>query len=99
MRKNEKFGFIIIGAIVIIIVIVVIILNTAGVRRALKTFGSSFNNGLNRTITVYDYNGNEIKSWSGKFDVTESETGIMFDDSTTGKRVIITNGIIINEEN
>ena len=63
-----------------------------------KSLGSEFNNGIDRTITVYDYNGNEIRHWEGKFDVTESETGILFDDQN-GKRTIITGEIVINEEN
>ena len=48
--------------------------------------------------TVYDYNGGKIKSWSGKFDVSESENEVYFDDSD-GKRVIIHGGIVVNEEN
>ena len=65
--------------------------------RTTKSIGSDFAGGLNRTVTVYDYNGQEIKSWSGKFDVSESENEVYFDKD--GKRVIIHGGIVINEEN
>lgn len=66
--------------------------------RSLKSLSSDIDGGLNRTVTVYDYNGGKIKSWSGKFDVSESENEVYFDDSD-GKRVIIHGGIVVNEEN
>ena len=64
----------------------------------MKSIGSNWTGGLNRTVTVYDYNGQEIKSWTGKFDVTEDDNEVYFDDEN-GKRVIIQGGIVINEEN
>jgi len=51
---------------------------------------------LNRTVTLYDYNGNVLDEWSGQFDVTNSETEVYFD--LDGKRVIIHGGIVVNEE-
>lgn len=84
---------------IIIMIMFIIITSKASFQRGSKNLKSEYNNGIDRTITVYDYNGKVIKVYSGKFDVTESETGIMFDNSETGGRVIITGGIIINEEN
>lgn len=52
--------------------------------------------GLRRTVTVYSYSGDEIASWSGKFDVTENDQETYFD--IDGRRIIIRGGIIINEE-
>ena len=95
--------YVVINIIIIIILFLVIcgicllFFNRATLKRSLKSFGSEYNNGIMRKITVYDYHGNEIRSWEGRFDVTQGETGILFDDQT-GKRVIITNGIVINEE-
>lgn len=66
-------------------------------QRSMKSIKSDMSGGLNRTVTVYDYNGEEIKSWSGKFDVSSSENEVYFD--VNGKRVIIHGGIVINEEN
>ncbi len=68
--------------------------------REMKSIKSDIGGELNRTITLYDYNGQVIKSWTGKFDVTENanKNQIYFDDQN-GKRVIIDGGIIINEEN
>lgn len=70
---------------------------TESFQRALKSTKSNFTGGLDRTVTVYDYDGEEIKSWTGKFDVSESENEVYFD--LDGKRIIIHGGIIINEEN
>lgn len=68
--------------------------------RSMKSLRSDVGGGLNRTISVYDYNGKLIKSWTGKFDVAENpnKNQVYFDDQN-GKRVIIDGGIIINEEN
>ena len=66
-------------------------------KRSWKSMESNWTGGLNRTVTVYDYNGNPIKSWTGHFDVSENTNEVWFD--LDGKRVIITGGIIINEEN
>lgn len=76
---------------------VVCLSGCASTQRAIKSIGSEFSNGLERTVTVYDYSGNEIKSWTGKFDVSSSENEVYFDKD--GKRVIIHGGIVINEEN
>ena len=65
--------------------------------RELKSFKSDISGGLNRTVTAYSYDGDVLGQWSGKFDVSESENETFFD--INGKRVIIQNAIIINEEN
>lgn len=65
-------------------------------KRAVKTEKSNLSGGINRTVTVYDYNGNQINSWTGTFDVTNSEYETYFD--IDGKRVVIHGGIVINEE-
>ena len=67
-------------------------------QRELKTIRSDWTGGLNRTVTVYDYNGQKIKSWSGQFDVNETDRNSVYFDTADGKRVIISGGIIINEE-
>lgn len=51
-----------------------------------------------RTVTVYDYNGQEIKSWSGTFDVYQNKPTVYF-DTDEGKHVFINGGIIICEDN
>jgi len=89
--KFKRIGF------VATIMLTPILTGCAGCERTLKSFHSNINNGLHRTVTVYDYNGNKIKSWTGKFDVTNSENEVYFDDEND-KRIIIHGGIVINEE-
>lgn len=66
--------------------------------RGLKTFNSDMSGGLERTVTLYDYQGDKLGEWSGKFDISENDNEIYFDDAD-GKRVIIQNGIVVCEEN
>ena len=70
--------------------------NTEAGQRAFKSQQSNLEGGLYRTVTVYGYSGEEIQSWSGKFDVTENDQETWFD--IDGRRVIIQGGIVINEE-
>lgn len=80
-----------------IITLFCVLTGCASWNRGIKSIGSDLSGGLNRTVTAYDYNGNILGQWSGKFDVSESETETYFD--CNGKRIIIQNAIIINEEN
>lgn len=87
----------IIAIVAAMIIVLSMCTGCASWRRSWKSFKSDVTNGLERTVTVYDYSGEKIKSWSGKFDVSESETEVYFDNED-GKRVIIHGGIVINEE-
>lgn len=93
-----KFGVIIIILVIVVGLIISVFLN-APFCRWVKSTKSELSGGLNRTVTVYDYNGKEIKHWSGKIDVQTSNRNnkVLFD--VNGKRVIIQGGIVINEEN
>lgn len=73
--------------------------------RTMKDFRSDYGGGLYRKVTVYDYNGNVIKTWKGRFDTQMGDSAgtpyVKFDipDSTGRKvRVMVQGGIIINEE-
>lgn len=70
--------------------------HTASGQRAYKTQQSTLNGGLERTVTVYSYDGDVLGEWTGKFDVSENDQETFFD--IDGRRVIIQGGIIINEE-
>lgn len=70
--------------------------NTESGKRFSKSINSELSGGINRTVTVYSYDGKVIGQWSGKFDVTEDDQETYFD--IDGKRVVIQGGIIINEE-
>lgn len=66
--------------------------------RMTKSIESDFGGGLNRTLTVYDYNGDTIKTYTGKFDIRDrgSDNQVFFD--LDGKRIWIQGGIVISEE-
>lgn len=96
-RKNMKKAMIIAVTICVVLLGGVCVFNTSSTQRQMKSLRSDISGGLERTVTVYDYNGKEIRHWTGKFDVSESESETYFDDED-GKRVVIHGGIVINEE-
>lgn len=79
------------------VLLITMLTGCASWSRGWKSVTSDFGGGLDRTVTVYDYNGNPIQSWSGKLDMSESENEVFFD--LNGKRVIIHGGIVIATEN
>lgn len=93
-----KYKWVKVAALIVGVAAITMFSGCSSCSRSLKSLSSDIDGGLNRTVTVYDYNGDKIKSWSGKFDVSESENEVYFDDSD-GKRVIIHGGIVVNEEN
>ena len=101
MKKEILKLFATVGGAILVVILIILIftmLFPSSTKRSIKSMVSDYTGGLNRTITLYDYNGNEIKSWTGKFDVDDNESRVFFDDED-GKRVIIYNGIVVNEEN
>lgn len=77
--------------------------HTESGKRSLKTWDSNKGGGLNRTVTVYDMQGEEVAKYQGKFDVEESQNEgvvkIKFD--INGKRHIIyaqTGTVLIDED-
>ena len=73
-------------------------------KRTVKDYQSEFNGGLNRVVTVLDYQGDTLAQWKGKFDVQFDTSGagqVLFDyvdEFGNRKRVVIQGGIVINEE-
>ena len=76
-----------------------ILTGCASLERGIKDVTSDLSGGLNRTVEVYDYSGNLLKTYEGKLDVQYTETGgkVLFD--MDGKRTAIYNAIVIVEEN
>lgn len=74
--------------------------NTAAGSRAIKTQQSSLNNGIERTVRVYDVNGQLIQRYEGKFDVDYDDNRIIFDDEYNKRHIIYypTGTIIIDEK-
>ena len=72
-------------------------------KRHLKTWESETTGGIDRTVTVYDINGEEVAKYTGRFDVEESSqegvVKIKFD--CDGKRHIIyaQTGTVLIDEN
>jgi hypothetical protein len=64
-----------------------------------KSIGFDMGGGLNRTVTVYSYDGKQIAQYSGKFDIETNDYGtkVLFDKN--GKRTIIYNAVVITQEN
>ena len=76
-------------------------LNSESGRRALKDQQAELNGGIERTVSVYDINGDLIEKYTGRFDIeTDRESYILFDDEA-GKRHMIyyTTGTVIIDEN
>ena len=70
----------------------------ASMEREFKDFSSEMSGGLDRTLVVYDYNGDVLKEYEGKMDiqVSPSNDKVLFD--LDGKRHIIRGGIVIIDE-
>ena len=67
--------------------------NTASGQRALLDQKSNFNNGIERTVTVYTANGEVIAQYTGKIDIDTNNGGyVKFDFD--GKRYIYYNCFI-----
>ena len=67
--------------------------NTASGQRALLDQKSNFNNGIERTVTVYTANGEFIAQYAGKIDIDTNDGGyVKFDFE--GKRYIYYNCFI-----
>lgn len=69
-------------------------------KRALRDQESDLTGGIERTVLVYDINGNLIKEYSGRFDIeTDHKSYILFDDENGNRHMIYysTGTIIIDE--
>ena len=74
--------------------------STAAGARAMKSQESNFNKGIDRTITVYDIEGDVIQQFSGKFDIEYDNDRIMFDDEKNLRHIIYyPTGTVIIDEN
>jgi len=102
---NNKIGKILLTIIIIAIGIGVMIGlnwyygNTESGKRAVKTQESNFQQGIKRSVHVYDMNGGLIKTYEGKFDVDYDNDRVIFDDEKGLRHIIYypTGTIIIDE--
>lgn len=100
---NNKRSYFRIATIAILILVVLgifvtIFFSRESTQRWWKSLQSDYS-GLNRTITVYDQNGNELRTYTGRIDIEENQYGnkVLFD--LDGKRVTLYNAVVIAEEN
>lgn len=63
-----------------------------------KSIVSDASGGMERTVILYDYEGEELARWEGWIDLQVSQEGghVVFDQD--GKRTVITGGIVVSEE-
>ena len=89
--KTNNTRIILAVLVLFAVIILSIIFNQASTRRWFRDIQSEFANGIDRTINIYDMNGDIIKTYDGKFDVEIENQKIKFDDAN-GKRHIIVVG-------
>lgn len=98
--KHNKAKVIIAAALVVLMFAMLAFTGCEGCatwQRSCKTFQSEMAGGLNRTVNVYAYNGELIATHSGRIDIEENESKVLFD--LDGKRYIYYNAIVEVIEN
>lgn len=105
MYNDRKQGYYLAGIISVVLIAAIGIgmhwyyNNTASGKRAYKSQESNFGGGIERTVKIYDVNGELITEYEGKFDITYDDNRILFDDEN-GKRHVIyypTGTVVIDE--
>lgn len=97
-RRNSR---IIVAAVLLVVLCCAMILSgctgCATWQRSCKTCQSEISGGLNRTVNVYAYDGTLIASYTGRIDIEQNDTKVLFD--LDGKRYIYYNAIVEVIEN
>lgn len=74
----------------VLVIMVVPMTRCASLRRIGKDIKSDFSGGLERTLTVYNANGDVLKTYKGKIDLESTEGGIVKFD-LNGQRIMYYN--------
>lgn len=96
--RNKKY--ILLGVIIAAVLSVVIMSGFTGcasIERSCKDCKSEVQGGLNRTVNVYAYDGTLIASYTGRIDIEENDTKVLFE--LDGKRYVYYNAIVEVIEN
>ena len=97
---KENKHYLIVGGILIALCFALVTLSGCGSgiwSRDVKTIDSNMSGGLDRTVTLYDYDGNKIQDWNGTIDISYDDGQTLFD--LNGKRTQIVGGIVVVQEN
>ena len=76
--------------IIAIAIMATMLTGCASFERSIKDLESDFSGGLDRTLTVYNANGDVLKTYKGKIDLASTEGGIVKFD-LDGKRIMYYN--------
>lgn len=99
--KNTRKNKIIIAAVLAVVLCATLALSAcegcASWERSCKTCQSEMAGGLNRTVNVYSYDGTLIATYTGRIDIEENESKVLFD--LDGKRYIYYNALVEVIEN
>lgn len=95
MTKKRKITIIV--STTFIILMLFISSSCSSCNRFGKSCASEVNDGMIRTVKVYDYQGDLIAEHSGKIDVQSNESKVLFD--LDGKRYIYYNCLVEVIEN
>ena len=98
IHKDDKIAIFLL--IVIIVTVIVVFVFGDTIEEHIRETEYKKQHYKERTIVVYDYNGDIIKSYTGNFkNGTTRDNGVMF-ESDDGRKITVTfNSILINEEN
>ena len=93
---NKELSLVGIMAFILTVICIYAMSSCGSCKRMVKNINSDIHAGVERTATLYDYNGKIIQRWEGKMDMSSStiETYLLIGE----KRVIIHGGIMVVEE-
>ena len=78
MSKAKKIALIVVAVIVAVLLLIgFIYFSRSSTQRSLKDLRSEYTGGLNRTLTVYSYDGKKIAEYDGKIDIAERSDGVV----------------------
>lgn len=90
MKRKLKRVAELILLVTMILIIAAASFGCASLQRAGKSIESELNGGLNRVVTVYNANGEVLKTYEGKIDMAPTEGGIVKFD-LNGQRIMYYN--------
>jgi len=98
IRRNTAKELCIIGVVIVLLFLMVNFMGcTPGCQKSLKHQKSKWI-GLNRIITLYNYEGEQMKQWNGNCQIEKEGDGNIISFILNKKEVKIIGGIVVVEE-